>query len=619
MSQPVFSVTQPPYGATGDGVTDDTEAINAALIAAHAAGGGIVFFPAGHYLVSGTGILLRASDTVLRGEGAAATVVRAAPDPTGTAIPAVVQSSASFRRERVAVEDLSLDGETHDAVNCLVVDGDHVDGLAVRRCGFLVGTGNGLSLLGVSDARVEASHFYTSGTANGTGVLIARGGSATTISGNRFRWLHNGLIVDTHSSLENPGPGWTTTALSVERNEFDLGWWLLPVFAGLANEGEAVTYTSTTLTDPTAAFAGLRLGGAHNVRATPVFARGVIGEGGSRQVVDPDAVFLTAGVRRGHIVRSGGRMAVVAAVASGEVLQIEEWWDEATRAPVPPPVAGETYTVHGVYLGLIESFTPTDLTVSRWHDLDGNSVVPAHGTRYEVMRPRPNYAIHLEAGAEDTLITGNLLRRGWSDQISVFGTRSRVVANVIEDGEDMGITIHGWDNVVTHNVIRHQGAGGIYAECQASIIEDNTLEGPTPWVNNLATTYLAHLMIRGAGNSVARNTIVGRARAGLDRYGISFSGDGSDNYAVANPVIGVARAAYWMFDAVTGNVVEGLPGQTVAHRPDVAVGQRYALTGVGPPEGVVTAGPESTYYQSDADLTWRKQRGTGSTGWAVAS
>ena len=38
------------YGATGDGKTLDTDAINRAIEAAAAAGGGVVFFPAGNYL-----------------------------------------------------------------------------------------------------------------------------------------------------------------------------------------------------------------------------------------------------------------------------------------------------------------------------------------------------------------------------------------------------------------------------------------------------------------------------------------------------------------------------------------------------------------------------------------
>lgn len=41
------------YGATGDGSTDDTAAIQAAIDAAEAAGGGVVYFPAGVYVVGG--------------------------------------------------------------------------------------------------------------------------------------------------------------------------------------------------------------------------------------------------------------------------------------------------------------------------------------------------------------------------------------------------------------------------------------------------------------------------------------------------------------------------------------------------------------------------------------
>ncbi len=46
--QGVFDVRQ--YGATGDGKTLDTSAVNAAIDAAAAAGGGLVLFPPGTYL-----------------------------------------------------------------------------------------------------------------------------------------------------------------------------------------------------------------------------------------------------------------------------------------------------------------------------------------------------------------------------------------------------------------------------------------------------------------------------------------------------------------------------------------------------------------------------------------
>src|SRR6266545_3038205 len=42
------------FGATGDGTTNDTPAVNAAVVAANTAGGGIVEFPAGRYLAGGS-------------------------------------------------------------------------------------------------------------------------------------------------------------------------------------------------------------------------------------------------------------------------------------------------------------------------------------------------------------------------------------------------------------------------------------------------------------------------------------------------------------------------------------------------------------------------------------
>lgn len=56
------------FGAKGDGVTDDTAALQAALDAACAAGGGELLIPAGEYLVSST-LKLERTALTLRGEG----------------------------------------------------------------------------------------------------------------------------------------------------------------------------------------------------------------------------------------------------------------------------------------------------------------------------------------------------------------------------------------------------------------------------------------------------------------------------------------------------------------------------------------------------------------------
>jgi hypothetical protein len=50
----VYNVTDTEYGATGDGTTDDTAEIQAAIDAASDAGGGLVYFPPGRYVISST-------------------------------------------------------------------------------------------------------------------------------------------------------------------------------------------------------------------------------------------------------------------------------------------------------------------------------------------------------------------------------------------------------------------------------------------------------------------------------------------------------------------------------------------------------------------------------------
>jgi|ERR1700678_417701 len=49
----IYNVKDPAYGAVGDGVTDDSPAFQLAINAAYSAGGGIVYAPAGKYLLNG--------------------------------------------------------------------------------------------------------------------------------------------------------------------------------------------------------------------------------------------------------------------------------------------------------------------------------------------------------------------------------------------------------------------------------------------------------------------------------------------------------------------------------------------------------------------------------------
>jgi parallel beta-helix repeat protein len=113
----VFNVID--FGATGDGYTDDTAAIQRALDAAYQAGGGIVQLPAGTFIIRGTadpshgGLQIR-SNTELVGAGVGTTVVKLADDWTGK-ISGLIRTPPSGEAEHdIVIRDLTVDGnKTH--------------------------------------------------------------------------------------------------------------------------------------------------------------------------------------------------------------------------------------------------------------------------------------------------------------------------------------------------------------------------------------------------------------------------------------------------------------------------------------------------------------------------
>lgn len=118
-----LAVTQ--FGATGDGTTDDTDAVQAAIDAAS----GIVWFPAGTYLCSG---LTGASGVILRGAGATQSIIKVKP---GTAETNLLNLSGTTD---VTIEHLGFDGDDNDT--CLSgvyhVTNGTVKDLTVRSCHF---------------------------------------------------------------------------------------------------------------------------------------------------------------------------------------------------------------------------------------------------------------------------------------------------------------------------------------------------------------------------------------------------------------------------------------------------------------------------------------------------
>jgi hypothetical protein len=147
------------FGARGDGVTDDTTAINAAFSAANTAGGGTVFFPFGTYLV---GRLVIWANTTALGVGKGS--VLKLKDATNNPLLQINSTSAYF--DDISVQNLHFDG--NKANNA---------------------TGSGIVLVGRRDSVTGCSFKDFGLAAIGTGGIVS--GTTNIPDAGRFRITHN--------------------------------------------------------------------------------------------------------------------------------------------------------------------------------------------------------------------------------------------------------------------------------------------------------------------------------------------------------------------------------------------------------------------------------------------
>lgn len=112
----VYNVQHPAYGALGDGVADDTAALQAALYDCGRSGGGIVFLPPGVYLISAPLILL--NHVMIQGAGKRATIIRLKAFANCHMVMNHVSSNATGdpNAEYVGIRDLMLDGNRTNQV-----------------------------------------------------------------------------------------------------------------------------------------------------------------------------------------------------------------------------------------------------------------------------------------------------------------------------------------------------------------------------------------------------------------------------------------------------------------------------------------------------------------------
>lgn len=620
------------HGAKGDGTTDDSAAIGGGLIPAIAAGSGVL--TAGTYALANATYLMNASYATVRGAGMWQTSLKW----TGAAGGSMIQ--VNQQREQIVFEDIGFDGNGTAANLIGSVDGNNVRRVVFRRCRFTNFTALGINATrGAQQLVVEDCFFHQPASLAGTGTAcqVGSGIFRLTWRRNRVVWCKDGLIVDTGSNVstyDNFAQG-----LDIDDNEIDLYWWLLPSQA--SNSGGTVTYSATGLTDTAANFGSVT---NLDVRAMAVLRTGTataLPNNGELQ--DAGATFVTAGVRRGHLVRSGTKFAVVLEVQSETVLRLEEWLDNTSLLPTQPPANGAAYTVYGIVIGQISAKTATTLTVARWFDLDGVASTPASGTRYEIQRARCNYPIQVESQAANVNVRRNRIRRGWSDLVSIFGFKATVISNTLEDGQDTGITLNAGytyllgDSLVAHNRIRHLGAQGMAVSANDATIHDNIVS-ETQWVNGATATFVADITLYsgsvangGHRQWVHHNICDGKGKAhALRGIGIDCRTSTMDGLRIeANRVRGHATAGITFYNTGgTANigptnaelVNNDLDGEAVAkyEYAGTPVTPLIVASGTGSPEGVLRAAIGSHWRRKDGGAGtsfYVKESGAGNTGW----
>jgi hypothetical protein len=178
-----YNVKDSAYGATGDGVTDDAAAIQAAVNACSAAGGGVVHFPAGTYALK-TYITL-ASNVMLTGQGRKTTLKLVAGYVSGA------QGQGHFfasGASDIIIDSISFDGNSGgiaaDAANNFAVWLLNCPRVTIRNC-YATGCNSGGSNANAAFLWVLASDY---GKAIGNTIENVSGGAI-------FMQGHNSIVV----------------------------------------------------------------------------------------------------------------------------------------------------------------------------------------------------------------------------------------------------------------------------------------------------------------------------------------------------------------------------------------------------------------------------------------
>lgn len=242
--QTVFNVVS--FGATGNGSTDDTTAVQAAINAANAAGGGTVSFPTGTYKISA--VLTLFSGVSLLGYGALSSII----NQTSTTAHGVTFTSGSLANATLSIQALGISGPT-------------------------TGSGNGINMAGeplvyVSIRDVAVQNFGATGIYLGGSIVSTLERTTSTTNGLHGFWIDGTNSFVTSTSLincyanDNPAAGYyffKATYCSLD---------------GCASDSNGIGYLLSTVSAFSANGSGAESSQSHSVSGYPGVSWKIIGD-----------------------------------------------------------------------------------------------------------------------------------------------------------------------------------------------------------------------------------------------------------------------------------------------------------------------------------------------------